>query len=231
MDNEAETPSCEEYKTTPLKKYVTVVGNKKDGKWVCTFGCKEDPYTGSYNRIRAHLLGIKPGEKSQGIVKCNKVSVEERRSMQQEEEDARELYGGPIRKRSKPDAPTVPTGNKYDGGSHSVKGMFNMATREDTDTKVARFFYGCGISFNVARSPLWIDAVKAINESPRGYRAPGSEKIRTTLLDKEKTNVEGKLMIVKQDWPLYGVSIVSDGWSNIRSQPLLNVLAVCGGKP
>ena len=78
--------------------------------------------------------------------------------------------------------------------SSSVKNkidrMFQLSNREDVDQKVARCLYGCGIPFNVVRSPLWADMVSAINNAPKGYKSPNNEKVRTTLLDKEQAKVQ-----------------------------------------
>lgn len=37
-------------------------------------------------------------------------------------------------------------------------------------------------------------------------------------------------MPLKEQWHTYGVSIVSDGWTNIKNQTLINVMAISGGK-
>ncbi|CAL5380973.1 unnamed protein product [Camellia sinensis] len=33
-----------------------------------------------------------------------------------------------------------------------------------------------------------------------------------------------------QDWSTHGVSIISDGWSNLKNQPLINIMAISGAK-
>ncbi|WVZ55440.1 hypothetical protein U9M48_006100 [Paspalum notatum var. saurae] len=60
------------------------------------------------------------------------------------------------------------------------------------------------------------EMVTAINNAPKGYKAPSSEKARTPLLDSCKRQVENDL--------LGGVSIVSNEWTNIKTQPLINVI-------
>jgi hypothetical protein len=54
------------------------------------------------------------------------------------------------------------------------------------DAKVVRFLCAYGIPFNVLCSPYWHDLVKAIDETPKGYKSPNYEKVRTKLLDREK---------------------------------------------
>ncbi|XP_024164304.1 uncharacterized protein LOC112171337 [Rosa chinensis] len=67
--------------------------------------------------------------------------------------------------------------------------------------------------------------ISAINNGPKGYKAPSSEKARTTLLDECKRSLEKELDPIKDTWFTHGVSIVSDGWSNVKREPLINIIA------
>ena len=42
--------------------------------------------------------------------------------------------------------------------------------------------------------------VKAINNAPKGYKAPSSEKARTTLLDACKREVQNNISGVRDIW-------------------------------
>nr|GEU48587.1 hAT dimerization domain, ribonuclease H-like domain protein [Tanacetum cinerariifolium] len=68
--------------------------------------------------------------------------------------------------------------------------------------------------------------VVVINKAPAGYKTPSSKKARTILLDECARNVEKYLAPVKYTWYTQGVSIVCDGWSNVKHKPLINILAV-----
>jgi hypothetical protein len=95
------------------------------------------------------------------------------------------------------------------------------------DAKVARFLYACGVPFNVLRSPYWHDMLRAINEkAPQGYKSPSYEKARTVLLDREKAKIQAGLSRFTNEWSDVGVSIVSDGWTSVRNQHLINVIGV-----
>jgi hypothetical protein len=94
------------------------------------------------------------------------------------------------------------------------------------DEKVVWLLYACGIPFNVLRSPYWHDLVKKIKKSPKGYESPNYEKARIMLLDREKEKIKRALTRFTDEWGEYGVSIVSDGWTNVRNQHLINVLGV-----
>ena len=52
----------------------------------------------------------------------------------------------------------------------------------------------------------------------------GSEKLRTTLLVKEKKEVDKILEPIKSTWPSSGVGIVSDGWTDAAYRPLINFM-------
>eukprot|EP00253_Pinus_taeda_P004206 PITA_04206 len=98
-------------------------------------------------------------------------------------------------------------------------------TREETDSRVARCIYACGIPFNVDRSPYWQDMIRAINKAPQGYKGPNYEKVRTQLLKNEKELVEDILAPIRSSWSSSGVTIVSDGWTDTRRRPLINIIA------
>ena len=97
------------------------------------------------------------------------------------------------------------------------------------DSKVYRFLYACGIPFNVLRSPYWHEMVSAINDAPKGYKSPGYDKARTVGLDNEKAKISHSLNRMTSSWTDHGVSIVSDGWTNVKGKPLISVLAVSVG--
>ncbi|XP_044482007.1 uncharacterized protein LOC123208540 [Mangifera indica] len=93
-------------------------------------------------------------------------------------------------------------------------------------------FYTGGLPFNFARNPNYISAFSfAANHSLGGYVPPGYNKLRTTLLQQEKTNVERLLEPIKSTWMEKGVSIVSDGWSDPQRRPLINFMVVCESGP
>ncbi|KAJ9539539.1 hypothetical protein OSB04_032272 [Centaurea solstitialis] len=103
---------------------------------------------------------------------------------------------------------------------------FAVMERSAVDLKIARAFCANGIPFNVLRNPQFREMVNAIRKAPEGYKAPSSEKARTVLLDECVRDVEKDLTPFKDTWYSQGISIVSDGWSNIKHKPLINVLAV-----
>ncbi|XLQ99904.1 hypothetical protein S83_066103, partial [Arachis hypogaea] len=93
-------------------------------------------------------------------------------------------------------------------------------------------FFSSGLPFHLAKNPYFVKAFSyAANNYIDGYIPPGYNKLRTTLLEKEKQHVERMLEPTKNSWSGKGVSIVSDGWSDPQRRPLLNFMAVTESGP
>ncbi|XP_062206144.1 uncharacterized protein LOC133908024 [Phragmites australis] len=100
------------------------------------------------------------------------------------------------------------------------------------DALIARMFYTSGLPFNLARNPNYLAAFTFLaNNDLGGYVPPGYNKLRTTLLQLEKDNVERLLEPIKSTWPTKGVTIASDGWSDAQRRPLINFIAIAGSGP
>eukprot|EP01018_Ginkgo_biloba_P018971 Gb_14605 [translate_table: standard] len=113
----------------------------------------------------------------------------------------------------------------------TMQSLFEIENRGEVDFSIARFFYADGISFNVARSPYYGEMVKAIQGAPSGYNPLGFEKLRTTLVDKEKGHVEEEVAPLNHAWSIDGCSIVMDRWTDIRNCPLLNIIVSSTSRP
>ncbi|XP_065628786.1 uncharacterized protein LOC112036307 [Quercus suber] len=109
---------------------------------------------------------------------------------------------------------------------------FQNNARHDLDSRIARMFYTGGLPFNFARNPYYRSSYAyAATYNILGYLPPGHNALRTTLLQKERANVERLLKPIKDSWLENGVSIVSDGWSDPQRRPLINIMAVSDGGP
>ena len=82
------------------------------------------------------------------------------------------------------------------------------------------------VAYHVLRSPYWHEMVEAIRTAPAGCKSPGYDKARTMGLDKEKAKIQNALGQFTNAQNEYGVSIVSNGWTNVKGKPLINVLGV-----
>ena len=91
-------------------------------------------------------------------------------------------------------------------------------TKDLIDNKLARFFLGCNIPFNVVEHPLFNDLLQALRP---GYKPP----TRKALADRHLDNVAEQVTCdVKKKLDGKVVTLVEDGWSNIHNDP---VVATC----
>ena len=102
--------------------------------------------------------------------------------------------------------------------------------KEDVDRAVARFFYHDHIPFNAARSEYFKVMVKKIGEYGHLYTPPSSETLRTTLLQKERYDVEQAAENTRHLWKINGVTLIADGWSDTRKRSIHGVVAYSRGE-
>ena len=121
------------------------------------------------------------------------------------------------------------------GGVSSINPIekaFDTESRDILHLMIARMFYASGLPFHLARSLYYVNAwTYAANNSLPGYLPPGYNLLRTTLWQREKTNIKNLLQPIRYSWKEKGVSIVSDGWSDSQRRPLINFMAVNAGGP
>nr|KAJ0217080.1 hypothetical protein LSAT_V11C300149880 [Lactuca sativa] len=214
----------------PLWDFVTKL-NKLVGAGGCwKFKCNlcSDTRQGSYSRVRAHLLGIK----GTGISICKKATTADKLNITQLE-DAYE------KKKTESQAKEVRLRceasvgfKKRKGISRPIERAFGVEIRDQLDQEIARMFYTGGLPFNLARNPHYVRAFQfAANNKIDGYVPPGYNKLRTTLLQKEKDIVQKLLEPLRSTWKEKSVTIVSDGWSDPTRKPLINFMVTSGNGP
>ncbi|GKA51407.1 putative hAT dimerization domain, ribonuclease H-like domain protein [Tanacetum coccineum] len=217
----------------PLWDYVTRVSKavEKGGTWKFTCNFCEETKQGSYSRVRAHLLQIS----KQGIATCKRVTptaLIEMKKKEKEYEDAKSNSAPkdvPLPCRG-PDLEN--TFKKRKTSSSPLVRAFDVDTRTQLDQEIARMFFTGGLPFNLARNPYYLRAFTfAANQNLGGYVPPGYNKLRTTLLQQEKANVERLLKPIKETWREKGVTIVTDGWSDPHRRPIINFMATSENGP
>ncbi|XP_028089826.1 uncharacterized protein LOC114290141 [Camellia sinensis] len=118
------------------------------------------------------------------------------------------------------------------GSSNPVMQAFNIGARERLNGEMARMFYSVGLPFQLTRNPYYVSAFTFVaNNNIQGYVPPGYNMLRTTLLQKERINIDRLLDPIRGTWREKGVSIASDGWSDSQQRPLINFMGVTGGGP
>ncbi|XP_020257986.1 uncharacterized protein LOC109834387 [Asparagus officinalis] len=127
---------------------------------------------------------------------------------------------------------SIGVGESKRRGSNTVKQTFNMGAREELDALIGKMFYTGRLFFNLTRNPYYAKAFAyAANNPISGYKPPGYNFMRTTILQHEKTHVERLMESIRGTWQQKGVSICSDGWADAQRRPIINFMVVCEGKP
>ncbi|GKV13629.1 hypothetical protein SLEP1_g24618 [Rubroshorea leprosula] len=100
----------------------------------------------------------------------------------------------------------------------------NKELRAETIQYIARFFYQNGISFNVARSESFKLMVEAIGQYGKNLKPPSYHELRVSCLNKELEYTKKLMEYHRKQWPRYGVTIMSDGWTDRRQRSIINFL-------
>ncbi|XP_077212459.1 uncharacterized protein LOC143847496 [Tasmannia lanceolata] len=241
----AHTSSTDEDLSKPLWKHVSRFDKDPKGggnvRWQCNFCSKS--FSSSYTRVRAHLLKIA----GQGIGPCPKVKASDLLALQRFEEECKEIMkqNAPKKVSLLPSSSTGSLGctsmfvapsydlkkRKTSGNVSALEKAFNMAARDQLHAEIARMFYSGGLPFHLARNPYYASSYTfAANNALSGYLPPGYNLLRTTLLQRERANIDRLLQPIRDTWKEKGVSIVSDGWSDSQRRPLINFMAVSEGR-
>ncbi|KAL3753584.1 hypothetical protein ACJRO7_000916 [Eucalyptus globulus] len=237
MSSSTQATSSDEVVKQPLWRYVTKLVNHTNAggnlSWKCNF-CEKD-FKSSYTRVMCHLMMII--EKKEDLFEMERL----------EEEVNTKLMSITLRNVPLPHASYSLSGDGGDGmglslnskkrkgesgSGKSIENVFNMTQREHLDCEIARMFYSVGLPFNLVKNPYFQSAFSyAANHNIAGYVPPKYNLLRTTLLQKEKANIDRLCTPIKTMWKEKGVSIVSDGWSDSHRRPLINFMAVSDGEP
>ncbi|KAE8793328.1 hypothetical protein D1007_32029 [Hordeum vulgare] len=192
-------------------------------------------FSDSYTRIRAHLLKILNAV----INPCTKITQPLFEELRNEDKAAAILisHGKTRNTLSLPpfeeSGPSVSSRKRKVAGKQSgVSESFHSELRQQADALIARMFITGGVPFNLARNPYYRESYNFIaNNELGGYAPPEYNALRTTCLAKEKKYVGRMLEPLKSTWPLKGVTIATDGWSDPQRRPILNFMAVAESGP
>ncbi|XP_042396472.1 uncharacterized protein LOC121986578 [Zingiber officinale] len=105
-----------------------------------------------------------------------------------------------------------------------------LATKEpihNATMAMARWWYDANIPFNAAKSNYYQPMVDVITSIGLGFKAPSYHDLRCNLLREVVHDVNVYLLGIKKEWEVYGCSIMADGWTNQRQEPIINFLMYC----
>ncbi|KAF8390982.1 hypothetical protein HHK36_023282 [Tetracentron sinense] len=186
----------------PLWEFMENLGKMQGGGGNCNLRCKlcNTCFKGNYYRVKGHLL-LTP---NRGVRQCSSVDDDMLEKFHKMEDAAqtkkalKEASGGSS---ANIPLPKFEDFGKKRKGDNSISKSFNVVARDELDHLIARTFYASGLSFNLIRSPYFRKMIKhACDSQLKGYVVPTYDRLRTTLLQAEKANVELHLKSIRQSW-------------------------------
>ncbi|KAM0018998.1 putative HAT dimerization domain, ribonuclease H-like superfamily [Helianthus debilis subsp. tardiflorus] len=114
-----------------------------------------------------------------------------------------------------------------EGGSQPTETMPPVSAKEHRNQvclDIGRFFYENGIPFHAATSPSFTSMLRSVGNFGRGLKPPTMHELRTWILKEEVKTTTEMVNDIKATWKTTGVSLLSDGWSDMRNRSLINFL-------
>jgi hypothetical protein len=91
---------------------------------------------------------------------------------------------------------------------------------------LARGIYSAGLAPNVLENKLFRRALLSVAGAGAGWAPPSAKELLGSLLDSELERVRSGIAAARATTARVGVVLVGDGATNVKRQPILNVLSV-----
>ena len=98
---------------------------------------------------------------------------------------------------------------------------------DNVKMNVARWWYHSNVPFYASQSPYYQPMIDYIAAIGLGFKGPSFYELRGPLLENAIHEVNDFLLDIKNYWKVYGCSVMSDGWTNQKQQPIMNFLVYC----
>ncbi|MCO5612319.1 hypothetical protein L7F22_066584 [Adiantum nelumboides] len=199
-----------------LSKYDSKKGGTK--KFQCRYcGIQRG---GIAMRVKAHLFGLK----GHGIGPCGKIPAHERARMEREYVLLPETTGSNNPTTIPASRPPSSSSAATSRGGETISHSSWPQPSRGTQGKQSNLF----TSWHPQRKAQMVAEIAQFGPT---YQPPTFDALREKLLEEEVASIKEAILPVRQKWEAYGVSLVGDGWTNIRSTSLEGVLASCRGMP
>ncbi|XP_075663956.1 uncharacterized protein LOC142633596 [Castanea sativa] len=114
------------------------------------------------------------------------------------------------------------------GAQPSIRSaLATKAMVDNAKMNVARWWYHSNVPFYASQSPYYQPMIDSIASIGPGFKGPSFYELRGPLLRNAVHEVNDFLVDIKNDWKVYGCSVMSDGWTNQKQQPIMNFLVYC----
>eukprot|EP00966_Prymnesium_polylepis_P044931 1040766-Prymnesium_polylepis.1 len=127
-------------------------------------------------------------------------------------------------------AETVKPEVKPERGQVGIRQSLESGKAGEVDHAIAEMFYGLNIPANKIDHPLAKKAFNAMRTAPASYKIPDRYRLGYDLLDSTTAKLQAEEQPVRENMLKHGGTVISDGWDDITSTHLINLLiGVCGG--
>lgn len=109
-------------------------------------------------------------------------------------------------------------------GQQQLKASFNTGSAASIDNTIADFYYGCNIPPTIAGHPLFKRLVEALKVAPASYKPPPPARLLDDLLTSSTKRLRAEEEPMRKAFMKSGGTFVSDGWDDIQSNHLVNLL-------
>lgn len=117
--------------------------------------------------------------------------------------------------------------NRIEEFGFSSSGVNTFADKEVTE-RLVRGVISAGIAPNVLENVLFQNALLYIKKASQKWVPPGADAFYKTCLEEEHKKVKEKMAKERNKNMRRGVILVGDGATNVKRQPVMNVIAVRG---
>lgn len=100
----------------------------------------------------------------------------------------------------------------------------STSKQENAERSVAFFFFENKLDFSVARSSSYQLMLDAVQTCGQGFRGPSAETLKTTWLERIKSEMSLQSKDIEKEWSTTGCTIVVDSWTDNKSRALINFL-------
>ncbi|KAM5557525.1 hypothetical protein ABKV19_024750 [Rosa sericea] len=100
----------------------------------------------------------------------------------------------------------------------------SLNNQENAERSIALFFFENKIDFSIARTSSYQLMIDAIAKCGPGFTGPSAETLKTTWLERVKSEMSLQSKDIEKEWTTTGCTIIADTWTDNKSRALINFL-------
>lgn len=100
----------------------------------------------------------------------------------------------------------------------------SLNNQENAERSIALFFFENKLDFSIARSSSYQLMIDAITKCGPGFTGPSTETLKTTWLERIKSEMSLQSKDIEKEWATTGCTIIAETWTDNKSRALINFL-------